>query len=370
MAATEGGMIAVSPLYYPAMPHVTFRQLLDRSFSKMTIAQDDGEWTEDRRGTVQRLWAALLTDAARRYGRQAVVCVTYKATEEHIRKTLYVPKWLTLAHFGDVAGTDQWKDVRALYVVGRPLPRAEDVANTAGALTGEYVEQRQYVQVEVPIFMPPDAEGFNTVMVKAWRHPHPIAEALRRKACEGALMQVIGRVRGMWRTERNPADVNIWTDVPLQDQAEASEDNPTPYDTGYLHEPILWDDVRPTADEMMLAYGGVWLQSAKDAEKAYPGRINEGSLKVARSVNFPYRESLVRNPYSPPSTDSLPPIQELPSALTAHYRREGKGRRTAIAVFLPGEFDCHTARAWLEERLGSLADYRPILTRRPLGYRP
>jgi hypothetical protein len=33
----------------------------------------------------------------------------------------------------------QWKDVRALYIVGRPLPRAEEVADMAGALTGEYV---------------------------------------------------------------------------------------------------------------------------------------------------------------------------------------------------------------------------------------
>jgi hypothetical protein len=150
--------------------------------------------------------------------------------------------------------------------------------------------------------------------------------------------------------------VNIWTDTPLQDQAEPSDDNPTPYDTGYRHEPILWGDVEPGLDEVMLALGGVWLKSAKDAETAYPGVVVESSLKDARTVRNPYRESIVRNPYSPPSPpDSLPPIQEVPTALTVRYRREGKGRKPSIAVFLPGGFERRSARMWLEERLGPLA---------------
>jgi hypothetical protein len=367
MATEEGSMIAVTPLYYPAMPHVTFRQLVDRSFGKTTIGVE-GEHIEDRQRTARRMWAAVLVDATRRYGGQATVCVTYKSTEEFIKRDLYVPKWMTLAHFGDVAGTDQWKEVRALYIIGRPLPRAEDLADTAGALTGEYVAQRAYVEVEVPIFTPPDAEGFNTIMVRQWRHPHPIAEALRRKACEGALMQVIGRVRGMWRTARNPADVAVWTDVPLQDQAEPSEDNPTPYDTGYRHEPILWGDVEPELDEVMLALGGVCLKSAKDAEKAYPGVMDEGSLKNARSVTIPYHRLLVRDRYSPPTNppDSLSPIQEVSGTLTVHYRREGKGRKPSLAVFLPG-FDLTSAQTWLEERLGRLAEFKVTRTRRRIG---
>jgi hypothetical protein len=365
-------MLNVTPAIFPAMPHVRFRQLVDRSFGKMTIGVE-GEHIEDRQRTACRMWAALLADATRRYGGQATVCITYKSTEEYIRKDLHVPPWLALAHFGDVAGTDQWKDVRALYIVGRTLPRAEEVADMAGALTGEWVPQREYVEVEAPIFIHPDPEGYTSVHVKQWRHPHPVAEALRRKACEGALLQVIGRVRGMWRTADNPVDVNIWTDVPLHDFQGPSQ---TPCDIGYPVEPILWGDIEPGPEEMMLAYGGVWLKSAREAETAYPGGVNKGSLKDARSVSFPYKNLIVRNPYSPHTsldptdpTDLLPPIEEVPNALTATYRREGKGRKPSRAVFLPG-FDHRTARAWLEERLGLLADYWATLTRRPIGYRP
>jgi hypothetical protein len=88
-------------------------------------------------------------------------------------------------------------------------------------------------------------------------------------------MQTIGRARGMWRTERDPVDIGIWTDVPLQDFQGPNE---APYDIGELVEPILWDEIKPGREEMMIAHGGVWLQSAKDAETAYPG-VDGGSLK-------------------------------------------------------------------------------------------
>ena len=61
-------------------------------------------------------------------------------------------------------------------------------------------------------------------------------------------MQVIGRVRGMWRTERNPAERQHMDSSADRCRIRASraEDNPTPYDAGYRHEPILWDDVKPS----------------------------------------------------------------------------------------------------------------------------
>jgi hypothetical protein len=342
--------------------------LLDRSFGKTTIGVEGPNIdAEDRQATARRMWAALLVDAVRRYHGQAVVAVTYKSTEAYIRKALYVPPWLTVAHFGDIAGTDQWKDVRALYMVGRPLPRAAELADIAGALTGEYVEQRKYVEVEMPIFIYPDAQGYTSVHVKQWRHPHPVAERLRQKACEGALMQVIGRVRGMWRTPANPVDINIWTDVPLQDQADE-----TACDINKDVEPVLWEFLNPGPEEMMLAYGGVWFKAAPDAEMAYRGLVDEGSLRNARSVTNSYKNLIVRDRYEPPSSnparlhwadlgDERPSVQEIPTAITARYRREGKGRKPTSAVFIPG-FPPEEARPWLEHRLGPLAEFGATLT--------
>jgi hypothetical protein len=164
-----------------------------------------------------RMWAALVLDASRRHGGAPVVAVTYKATEDFIKKKLFVPPWLTLAHFGDVTGLDSFREVRAIYIVGRTLPPAETVTRMAEALSGEYVAQRGYVAAEGLIGIAEDADGNRAIVVPQWRHPHPLAERLRRVICEGGLMQVIGRVRAMWRSEANPVDVNIWTGVPLQD---------------------------------------------------------------------------------------------------------------------------------------------------------
>jgi hypothetical protein len=82
----------VTPMLYPAMPHVTFRQLVNRSFGKTTIAIEgehlEDRHLEDRQRTVRRLWAALVVDATRRYGGQDTVVVTYKSTEEFIKRNL------------------------------------------------------------------------------------------------------------------------------------------------------------------------------------------------------------------------------------------------------------------------------------------
>jgi hypothetical protein len=47
------------------------------------------------------------------------------------------------------------------------------------------------------------------------RHPDPICEAVRWHICEGELVQIIGRARGINRTEADPVDVLVMTDAPL-----------------------------------------------------------------------------------------------------------------------------------------------------------
>lgn len=44
-------------------------------------------------------------------------------------------------------------------------------------------------------------------LAEADRHPDPLAEAIRWQICKGALVQIIGRGRGVNRTADNPLDV-------------------------------------------------------------------------------------------------------------------------------------------------------------------
>ena len=44
-------------------------------------------------------------------------------------------------------------------------------------------------------------------------HPDPVAESIRWQICEGEIVQIIGRGRGINRTAKNPLDVIVMTDV-------------------------------------------------------------------------------------------------------------------------------------------------------------
>jgi len=87
------------------------------------------------------------------------------------------------------------------------------------------------------------------------RHPDPIAEAIRWQICEGELQQIIGRARGVNRTEADPVEILVMTDVPL----------PLPVDAT-----LRLADLEPGPDEKMLAAGGIAFANPTDASAAYP----------------------------------------------------------------------------------------------------
>jgi len=47
--------------------------------------------------------------------------------------------------------------------------------------------------------------------------------------------------------------------------------------------PVLWEELATSLDGLMLATGGVWLESFADAAKAYPGLFSGVGLKQARA---------------------------------------------------------------------------------------
>ena len=67
-------------------------------------------------------------------GRPALA-ITYKAIEDEFKG---IPG-VEVAHFGELEGRDQWGDVEALIVIGRPLASPQDIRDMAAAVTGRPV---------------------------------------------------------------------------------------------------------------------------------------------------------------------------------------------------------------------------------------
>ena len=180
---------------------------------------------------------------------QDVGVIIYKSTQEWIEQNCFVPDWLKLLHWGDVTGTNALQKVRALFVIGRPLASAEAVARQTEALFGDYIPEREYLvrrkDGRIPIV--PDAAGNNTILVDVWEHPRPAGGA-------GAAADHRGRPdpgrragpRGL-RGADEPLDIHLWTDVPVPELGPV--------------EPVLWSELEAGLDGLMLATGGVWLES-------------------------------------------------------------------------------------------------------------
>ena len=93
------------------------------------------------------------------------------------------------------------------------------------------------------------------MQAEADRHPDPLAEAIRWQSCEGELVQIIGRARGVNRTAADPVDVLVLTDVPL----------PMP-----LAGTLDAVELTPGPADQMMAAGGVIIENPTDAALAYP----------------------------------------------------------------------------------------------------
>jgi putative DNA primase/helicase len=158
-----------------------------------------------------------------------------------------------------------------------------------------------------------------------------MAEAVRWQICEGELIQIIGRGRGVNRTSADPLEVTVLTDRPLPlEVAEA----------------VSWDELAPNPEDLMLGQAGVAFEDAADASRAYPnlwltGEAAKKAFQRARCGTFPIRELY---------------IGKCPAPLRrAKYQRKGPGKRPAVVVFDPKAIASDELRGWLEDRLGELA---------------
>jgi hypothetical protein len=311
---------------WPELPrprHVRVFQCVDRAIGKWSVAPEgEGEQLERREKAARRMYAALLRKALE-YGGEHVAGIVYKSTREWIERNCFVPDWLTLMHHGDVTGTNKLERVRALFVVGRALPSAEDVTRQAEALFGDYIAQREYVPDKGLIPIVPDAAGHTAIEVDMWVHADAMAEKLRWQACEGGIIQAAGRARAGLRKANEPLDIHLWTDVPVPELGPVV--------------PFLWDDVAVGLDGVMLATGGVCFENMNDAERFYPGLIKANTLKMDRQRRSSFDAGGA-------------------ALKSVRYRRAGERTTVCRALFLSGVTDL---RSKLEEKLGPLAVWDP-----------
>lgn len=303
-------------------PHLRVRQVIGKTFGKRAIEHDAKLQIQVE--TFARL------EAMKSGG--DVLLITNKAVQGEIEKRAResqgraLPPFLKLAHFNDLAGSDQWREVSAAVIVGRPMPRPAEVELMAGILTGRAIEQTVpegdwFPAATVTLA----ARSGQAVTVEADRHPDAMAERIRAAVCERELLQAIGRVRGVNRTAANPVEVILLGNVPVPglvpDQLEQ------------------W--AAPDADQRAFADTGVWLSSA--ADQARVAGLSPKALQKARQR----QDQKETGPYK----GYLYEIVSICSGLRrVAYRRLAERNGEHEAAFDPrlvGDI-----KAWLAERLG------------------
>jgi Bifunctional DNA primase/polymerase, N-terminal/Primase C terminal 2 (PriCT-2) len=228
-----------------------------------------------------------------------------------------LPDDITVEHYNDVTGIDDYRDVRLMLLIGRTAPGPQAMEVLTAALTGKCPVPatagnngfRWYDEVQRGIRLR-DGSGIAT---KGDLHPDPEVEAIRWQIHEAELVQALGRGRGVNRTAVNPLDADLLFDTAL---------------------PVTVDEVKRWQPPSLLietAVEGVMLTAECDLMKLWPQL-------------WPNRTAATRTLKA-----SVP---KLPGFERVEYQLAGSKMKQRI-----GFFDTQiipNPRAWLSTRLGRL----------------
>lgn len=223
-------------------PHMRVHQITG-GWGKTSLVPSDRAAPEENRR--RRALVAELADFARLNSGGDGLVITYQDIEP-----AFAAPGIRTGHFNAIAGLDSFHDVRALFLIGRPLPDARHLRAAAMALTGRAIAPEDGRRETRGVLMA-DGTGAATE-VRAFADPD--LEALRVAISEAECIQGIGRARAVNRDASTPLDVFVLADVVL----------PLP-----VTRLVPWDHVRPGVLARMLARGVV-LRNPTDAHKAYP----------------------------------------------------------------------------------------------------
>ena len=140
-------------------PHMRVTQVVGTPVGKSALVpkppgerkgKQRGAWTETGEEAEERVARKRqrLVDACRHLaqGRRGLV-ITYKDIEKDFEGI----EGVEVAHFGAIEGIDRWRDVDVVVIIGRPLPRPDDIERMAAAITGQPVIAGPMVQQHVTI---------------------------------------------------------------------------------------------------------------------------------------------------------------------------------------------------------------------------
>ena len=315
-------------------PAQRVRQVTDRAFAKSRLNPLSAEAAEASPDTARarlrnlRQVRDIVTREARRWPEGRVLLVAQKGAKEGLIE-LGLPPNIEAAHHNNVAGQDVWKDVHQLIVVGRTQPRVRAVERMTEALTGAAVHPVEEFERGMGVRV---VAGRGAVPCETSCHPDPIAEAIRWQICEGEILQIVGRGRGVNRSEANPLDVLVLTDPPLPFEIDAE---------------VSAVELDPTLEDKMLGEGGVAFENPGHASAAYP---DLWATRKGATTAF-YREQMSSNSNEKDThkrmETSARPLRRL------DYQRAGSRHSPAVAWFDP--LLRPDVEAWLTEKLGPLA---------------
>lgn len=122
---------------------------------------------------------------------------------------------IPLLHWQNQRGSNRFRAVRCLQIIGRPLPAPavpEMLAWLSSGKVGESIPAGEfYPERDAGLLM---RDGTGRKVLQRF-HPNPLAEAWRWQLCEGEVLQGEARGRAKRRTAESPLLVEIITNVPL-----------------------------------------------------------------------------------------------------------------------------------------------------------
>lgn len=308
-----------------AMPHVRVRQITDAPVSMNKLRPRDEACAGRNLTAVRRAIIRRFIET----GRKPMLVIAQKAVADRLRG-FGLPAGVAVEWFNNVAGLDQYRDVRALMVIGRTVPSPVAVEALAGALTGREANRIPKGNWYVPTVRGIRTRDGSPSGVECDAHPDGIAEACRWQICEGELMQAIGRARGVNRTAGTPLNIDIVSNVVL---------------------PVTVDEVatwEQPSEEVEMQAEGVVLESAADMATAWPSVWpSAGAARVWVHRHTGGTQSTVTNSYM----NTL--IGVCNGARRFRYRRPGTGQKWRAGAYDPAVVP--DIEAWLIQRVGSLA---------------
>src|SRR5262249_17037451 len=151
------------------------------------------------------------------FNRPRTLVICQQKVEEWLKPRL--PGDVTVEHYNNITGIDDYGDVRLMLLIGRTAPGPATTETITAALTGKS-----------PLAAPVNGNGFrwfdqvprgirlrdgSGIATKGDQHPDPEVEAVRYQIHEAELVQALGRGRALKRTAATPLDADLLFDTAI-----------------------------------------------------------------------------------------------------------------------------------------------------------